>query len=245
MKILLTNDDGINAEGIQCLHNRLSSAFETFIIAPDRERSACSNIFTMREPVAVKKIDTGIFSVDGYPADCVSLGLHSGIIPEVELVISGINHGPNLGDDIHFSGTVAGARTAIIFGKPAIAVSVDTYHRPSAYFGDICDFLIDFIKANSFNCEYFFNINYPDLPVDKIKGVKYSFLSKRYYRDKYILNNRISDSEFSMILDGKIETRKELDSDSDAIENGFISITPLTIDCTEHSMLPGKNRKYG
>src|SRR5208337_1483348 len=133
MRILLTNDDGVNAEGILTLFRVLSQFHDTYIIAPDRERSACSNIFTMREEVKVQRIDRNIFSINGYPADCVSLGLHSDLIPGIDLVISGINHGPNLGDDIHFSGTVAGARTAFIFGKPAIAVSIDSFHAPSPY----------------------------------------------------------------------------------------------------------------
>lgn len=245
MKILLTNDDGINAEGLQSMYAAFMNRHETYVIAPDSERSACSNIFTMREPVHVKKIDSNVYSVNGYPADCVSLGLHSGIIPCVDLVISGINHGPNLGDDIHFSGTVAGARTAMIFGTPGIAVSVDTYHRPSAYFADICDFLLEFISSNSFNCDFFYNINYPDLPAEKIKGARYSFLSKRYYIDRYNIKNGGSDNEFSCTLDGKIDTRDEENSDSDAVKKGFISVTPVSIDCTCYSQLPGIDKKYG
>ena len=239
MKILLTNDDGIKAEGIQNLYQKLTSKFETYIIAPDRERSACSNIFTMRDEVSLKKTQLNIYSVNGYPADCVSIGLHSKLIPEVDLVISGINHGPNLGDDVHFSGTVAAARTAYIFGKPGIAFSADTFHRPSVYFDQMSDFLCDFIDKNfPFNGQYL-NINYPDLPSDRVKGIKYTYLSKRFYRDSYTIRQTDSDDECVLMLNGNIDTRDDRDSDSDVLNKGFISVTPLTIDTTDYSSLRG------
>ena len=239
MKILLTNDDGINAEGIQNLYQKLKAKFETYIIAPDRERSACSNIFTMRDEVSLKKTQPNIYSVNGYPADCVSIGLHSKLIPEVDLVISGINHGPNLGDDVHFSGTVAAARTAYIFGKPGIAFSADTFHRPSVYFDQMSDFLCDFIDKNfPFNGQYL-NINYPDLPSDRVKGIKYTYLSKRFYRDSYTIRQIDSDDECVLMLNGNIDTRDDRDSDSDVLNKGFISVTPLTIDTTDYSSLRG------
>jgi len=147
MKILLTNDDGIHAEGLQILKQILSQEHEVYIIAPDIERSACSNIFTMRNELLLTRIGDNSYSVSGYPADCVSIAIHSDIIPEIDLVISGINHGPNLGDDIHFSGTVAGARTAIIFGKPAIAVSLDSYHAPSPFLEEAACFIKQYIKT--------------------------------------------------------------------------------------------------
>lgn len=240
MKILLTNDDGINAEGLQSLYKQLSAKHETYIIAPDRERSACSNIFTMRDRIMINKTSANIYSINGYPADCVSLGLHSGLIPEVDLVISGINHGPNLGDDVHFSGTVAGARTAVIFGKPGIAVSANTNHVPSVYFDQMGDYILKFLDTHfPFSGEYL-NINYPDLPVEQVKGTMYTCLSKRFYIDTYRLMEQVSDTEFTMLLDGKIDTRHDPDTDADALNKGFISITPLTINTTDYSSLPQK-----
>jgi len=243
MKILVTNDDGINAEGLQSLYNKLRLKHETYIIAPDRERSACSNIFTMRDEISIRKISENIFSINGFPADCVSLALHSGLIPEIDLVVSGINHGPNLGDDIHFSGTVAAARTAVIFGKPGIALSANTLHRPSVYFDQMSDFLSKFIDNSfPFKGEYL-NINYPDLPAEHVKGVSYTFLSKRFYRDSYTIRQQNSDSEFTMLLNGNIETRHEADSDTDALNKGYISVTPLTINATDYSSLPERTKK--
>lgn len=240
MKILLTNDDGINSEGIQELYSKLSLHFETYVIAPNQERSACSNIFTVRDELIIKKIDNNKFEVTGYPADCVSLGLHSNLIPEVDIVVSGINHGPNLGDDVHFSGTVAAARTAFIFGKPGIAISVDTFHKPSKYFNEISDFTVGFIHSKHYEGMQYININYPDLPSEEIKGIMYTYLSKRFYIDNYKKLNS-SGNEFRMILEGSIETRDDTDSDSDALKKGYISITPLTIDTTDYSAIKSIN----
>jgi 5'-nucleotidase len=237
MRILLTNDDGIEAEGIQSLYREFRSKHETYIIAPDRERSACSNIFTVRDPVQINRISENTYSISGYPADCVSLALHSGLIPPIDLVISGINHGPNLGDDVHFSGTVAAARTAVIFGKPGIAISACTQHSASVYFDEMSKFLAEFIEKNfPFNGHYL-NINYPDLPQKDIGGLKYTFLSKRYYVDSYKKVKQNSGSELTMQLNGKIETRDDSGSDSDSVDKGYISITPLTIDTTDYQAL--------
>jgi len=237
MKILLTNDDGIDAEGLQLLKEALSADNDVYIIAPDRERSACSNIFTMRDELLVTKSGEKSFSISGYPADCVSIGIHSDIIPEIDLVISGINHGPNLGDDIHFSGTVAGARTAFIFGKPAIAVSIDSFHAASPFLIEAGNFINKFIKTENIDQNTYLNINYPNLPGDKIKGIKYTHLSKRLYKDTYIKHLKDDPDQFGLQLHGIIETENKPWNDSYALENSYISITPMTIDSTDYNLL--------
>ena len=135
MKILLTNDDGFSAAGINILFDILSETHNVYMVAPLREKSACSNAITVRDSIPLRKLAPGTFAADAFTADCVNIGINGDILPDIDLVISGINHGPNLGDDIHFSGTVAGARSAVIFGKPGIAVSLDCYDQ-SDYFGD-------------------------------------------------------------------------------------------------------------
>jgi len=237
MKILLTNDDGIEAEGLQLLKDSLTADHDVFIIAPDRERSACSNIFTMRDELLVTKNTDKSFSISGYPADCVSIGIHADIIPEIDLVISGINHGPNLGDDIHFSGTVAGARTAFIFGKPAIAVSIDSFHAASPFLQEAGNFINSFIKSGKINKNTYLNINYPDLPADKIKGIKYTNLSKRIYKDSYAKHLKTDPDQFGLRLHGEIETKNSPWNDNYALENSYISITPLSIDSTDYNIL--------
>lgn len=243
MKILITNDDGYNSEGIMTLYNVLSKKHQVYIIAPDRERSACSNIFTVREKVEVKRIEKNIFSISGYPADCVSIGLHSDIIPEVDMVISGINHGPNLGDDVHFSGTVAGARTAYIFGKPGIALSIDCYHRPSSYFNEASEFILDFIDNQLTEKFFFYNINYPDTSKDNIKGVKYTFLSRRYYKDSYKIDKTSDENLFGLSLAGEITSEMKPGCDSAEMADGFISVTPLSIDSTDYKSLKELSNK--
>jgi len=237
MKILLTNDDGIDADGLQFLREGLSAEHEVFVIAPDGERSACSNIFTMRDEVLVTKLGENSFTVSGYPADCVSIGIHSDIIPEIDLVISGINHGPNLGDDIHFSGTVAGARTAFIFGKPSIAVSIDSFHASSPFLIEAASFINNFIKTEVLNKNVYLNINYPNIQADKIKGIKYTSLSKRLYNDTYTKIFKDNPDQFGMKLFGTIETENYPWNDSFALENSYISITPLSIDSTDYNIL--------
>lgn len=237
MKILLTNDDGIEAEGLQVLSDCLSASHEVYIIAPDRERSACSNIFSMRDEVLVTRYDEKKLSISGYPADCVSIGIHSDIIPEIDLVISGINHGPNLGDDIHFSGTVAGARTAFIFGKPAIAISINSFHTASPFLIDAGNFLKNYITTDNINKKTYLNINYPDLPSAEIKGIKYTQLSKRIYRDNYIQTPKSDPRKLGFKLEGTIETENFPWNDSFALENSYISITPMTIDSTDYQIL--------
>lgn len=237
MKILLTNDDGIEAEGLQILYKVLAEEHDVYIIAPDRERSACSNIFTMRDELQVKRHSRNSFSISGYPADCVSIGLHSDIVPEIDLVISGINHGPNLGDDIHFSGTVAGARTAFIFGKPSLAVSIDSFHAASPYLIETSIFINNFIRTETLPTDSYLNINYPNITAEEIKGIKYTNLSKRVYKDKYILTSTDDPDQFSMKLYGIIETEGKPWNDSFALENAYISITPMTIDSTDYNIL--------
>lgn len=233
MKILITNDDGINAEGLVILERVLSKYHETYIIAPDRERSACSNVFTVREELTVTKISEKAFSINGFPADCVSIALHSDIIPEVDLVVSGINHGPNLGDDVHFSGTVAGARTAFIFGKPGIAFSIDSFHMASPYMPEASEFLADYLRDTPLTPDTFLNINYPNIPFTEISGIEYTYLSKRYYRDSYI-KRETGSREIKVSLNGHIETESKEGNDDYAIKRGYISVTPMTIDSTDY-----------
>ncbi len=241
MRILLTNDDGIEAEGLRVLFDVFSRYHDTYVIAPDRERSACSNKFTIRSGITVKSRSDREFSISGYPADCVSIGLNTDLVPDIDLVVSGINHGPNLGDDVFFSGTVGGARTACIFGKPGIALSMDCYHRTSRYFADLAEFTIGFIRdlEDGGAHRYFFNINYPDIPSSQVNGVRYTFMGKRYYRDTYS-RNIMPDGNINLHLAGEIESLYCEGCDLAVLRDGFISVTPLSIDATDYRFLEEK-----
>lgn len=238
MNILLTNDDGIHAKGLKILREKLAEQYAVYTIAPDSERSGCSNAIQIRQSIKVSQMDEHTYAVDGYTADCVNIGLNGGLIPPVDLVVSGINHGPNLGDDINFSGTVAGARTAYIFGVSGIALSIDSYAE-SDYFCDAAHFLLQ--QLNDFPLykklhPLFLNINYPDRPRGSVKGIKYTQLGKRFYRDAYRIINK-NNNTFNLELDGTIENEEKTGSDVTEIRNGYVVITPLTIDCTDYNFI--------
>ncbi|MCU0822334.1 MAG: 5'/3'-nucleotidase SurE, partial [Spirochaetes bacterium] len=127
MRILLTNDDGISAKGINLLYESLSRKHDVYVIAPNEEKSGCSSAITMKSQLKIETLSEKKFAVHGFTADCVNIGLKGNIIPKVDMVVSGINHGPNCGDDIYFSGTVAGARIGYIYGLSSIAISIDSY----------------------------------------------------------------------------------------------------------------------
>ncbi|SRR6056297_1502829 len=238
MNILLTNDDGIDAAGITALYRILSEKHSVFMVAPMDEKSACSNAITIKREIPVKKKGDGVYAVDGYTADCVNIGLNGELIPGIDLVISGINHGPNLGEDVYFSGTVAGARSAYIFGVSGIAISVDSLGS-SDYFEDAAGFLMDFIgdfPLFSHERPLLLNINYPDIPADEIAGVQYTTLGRREYRDSYRRDGN-EEGDFSMVMDGIINSHEIQGSDVTELRNGYISITPLSLDSTDYAYL--------
>ncbi len=237
VKILLTNDDGIEAEGINALFDVFSQEYETYMIAPHMERSACSNAITVRDKLEIIKKDKNKFAVTGFPADCSNIGINGDIIPEPDIIISGINHGPNVGDDVYFSGTVAGARTAYIFGKTGIAMSLDSYHKPSNFFHDFADFTKVFIEriANIVEIPQLYNINYPDIPKNEVKGVKYTFIGKREYGDTY--KTFESSNNIVVQLTGDMSSTPKAGSDITELENNFISITPLLLDHTDYEKI--------
>lgn len=259
MNILLTNDDGINSEGINSIYSILSKTHSVYIIAPMSEKSACSNAITVHSQLILKKIEKNKFSVTGYPADCVIIGLSGNLIPDIDLVVSGINHGPNVGDDLVFSGTVGGARTAYLFGKNAISISINSYKHSSKYFDDASLFLSEFIDSaiktkkstiKSFHKAVevqaksirFFNINYPDLPRSEIKGNKFTYAGKRIYKDSFKTAEFQSD-ELVLQMGGYIESIHAKGSDTTELDDGYITITPLLIDCTDYSFL--KKKRHG
>lgn len=238
MIILLTNDDGINAEGINILFEILSRNHNVYMIAPNEEKSGSSCAITLREPLKVENISDTRFAVHGFPVDCVSIGINVNIIPTPDLIVSGINNGPNLGDDVFFSGTVAGARAGYIFGISGISISLDCPGY-SDYFQDASEFLLDFIENSgkiTENEPIFFNINYPDLVKDKILGIQYTFLGKRKYND-YFETLYKSDYHQSLQLNGTISSDEEPGSDITELSKGYITITPMSLDCTDYSYL--------
>jgi 5'-nucleotidase len=238
MVILLTNDDGIQAQGIRELFKGLKNTYEVYVVAPYEEKSACSNAITVRENLIVTPFNEHEFAVHGYPADCVNIALHGEIIPPVDIVISGVNHGPNLGDDIYYSGTVGAARAAYVAGISALAVSLDSSKKVE-YIKDIIFFLKNFLKNKIFQQvekKYFFNINYPFVAKDKLKGIKYTHLGKKFYKNSFEVVNHW-ETHFSVQMGGSVHAEVIEGSDITEVKNGYISVTPLTLDSTDYRLL--------
>jgi 5'-nucleotidase len=238
MRILVSNDDGIGAAGIQALYTALAKEHEVYMIAPSEEKSACSNAISMRGALSVKRHDERVFSVGGYPADCVNIGLHGKLIPDPDIVISGINHGPNMGEDIYYSGTVAAARVAFINGKTGIAVSLNS-KNDLQWLDNAAAFIGHLVTAQGnglTSSPVLYNINYPAIVENEIRGVTFANLDKRHYVDHYIVSEHSKDS-FNMKLEGSLESEYIAGSDADMVRKGYISITPLTLDATDYDKI--------
>lgn len=239
MKILLTNDDGIHAEGLLALYQYLRPYHQVTVIAPDRERSGVSHAISLDLPLRVQKIKvSGMMSVNGTPADCVKLGLVELLDHKPDIVISGINPGPNVGAYITYSGTVAGAREAVLCGVPAMAVSVQRDASGRSKYGSAVSFtekLIHNRVAQGLPAGVFLNVNIPVTPIgvrvchQGIVNLEESFEKRRdprnltyYWQGPYGQNFEEHDGGF---IDGL------------CLEQNYITITPLKCDTTDYSFL--------
>ncbi len=234
MEILVTNDDGVQADGIRALAEALAALGTVSIVAPDREQSAASHALTLHRPLRVRKIAEGILSVDGTPTDSVLLGVHSFLKKRPDLVVSGINHGPNMGNDVMYSGTVAAASEGAFLGIPSIAISLATWGTadfvPAAR---VAHNLIRGLMERGLPDRVCLNVNVPPVPWNEIKGVRITRLGKRVYRDVIVEKTDPRGKLYYWI--GGEEPTWEHDEASDftAVEEGFVSVTPLTFELTD------------
>jgi 5'-nucleotidase len=238
MRILIVNDDGLYSNGMIQLEQELKKKFEVYAICPDRQRSATSQAITIRETLIVEKVSSTHYKVNGYPVDCVNIGLYSNLLPPIDLVVSGINHGPNLGDDVHYSGTVGAARHALVHEKFAIAIS---YENPDLKgdFTRVAKWFSLWLEENYHNLKrnVLYNINYPlENNVyldDPYPEVAFTFQGKRLYKDEYEILEEEAQQQWVLKLKETILGKEILPgSDFDAIMNKKISITPLTLNTT-------------
>ncbi|MCS6983514.1 MAG: 5'/3'-nucleotidase SurE [Leptospiraceae bacterium] len=237
MNLLLTNDDGIDFPGLIELRQELASLGKTFVFAPKTEKSATSTAITVFDDVYVEKINDTTFMVEGYPADCVNIGLHGGLISEkIDLVISGINKGVNMGYDVLYSGTVGAARHAYVHGYCALSIScghtsTQANYRPVAR--QVRHFMENY--QDLFKKPVLLNIN---IPVERpICGIKWTKLGKRIYRDSY-RKSHLNDKSMLLNLGGSnLNFVEEEGTDFEAYYAGFISVTPLTLDATDYTQL--------
>ncbi|CAN8141991.1 5'/3'-nucleotidase SurE [Thiomicrorhabdus sp. 6S2-11] len=245
MKLLISNDDGYFAPGIQTLFAALKNQpnLESMtLIAPDRNRSAASNSLTLLNPLRMQPTSNEEngkfrqFHVNGTPTDCVHLGVNGALGFQPDMVISGINAGANMGDDVIYSGTVAAATEGRFLGKPSIAISLcgDKHFDSATHF-----FLKIFADLEQLNlsADSILNINVPDLPIEQIKGIKVTRLGRRHASEPVVSQLDPRGLPIHWIGPAGVAADSAEDTDFHAVENGYISITPLKIDLTDYQTL--------
>jgi len=238
MRILITNDDGIQAEGLRALAAAMMSVGEVFVVAPSTERSGTSHSLTLTSPLRAQKLDNGWYSVDGTPTDCVLLATYELLDRMPDLLISGINHGTNMGEDVTYSGTVAAAFEGAILGIPSVAVSLVA--RSEFHFEAACDFTIKLTKAISdygLPADTLLNVNVPNLPPESIAGYKITKLGKRSYSDVIVRKEDPRGGVYYWIGGKGPYWVGDEDTDYNVVSRGFISVTPLNLDMTNYGAL--------
>ncbi|MCX8022812.1 MAG: 5'/3'-nucleotidase SurE [Syntrophorhabdaceae bacterium] len=233
MLILLTNDDGVHSEGLLVLKEYLSKGHTVYVVAPEKERTCVAHGITLHKPLRLKEVGGHIFSSNGTPADCVLLGLKILLPEKPDFVISGINRGPNMGQDVHYSGTVAAAEEAALSNIPSLAISIDGrkdfhFHDASLIVGE----LIEMLKNRPFPYHTFLNVNIPNIQKDKINGFMVTRLGKRVYNDTVLERMDPRGYKYYWIAGGGDDFEMVEGTDFYAVKRGFVSISPLELDMT-------------
>src|SRR3989441_1259448 len=239
MNILISNDDGILARGLAVLGEVCASLGQVTVVAPDREQSGTSHSLTLHRPLHATRRPDGAFQVDGTPTDCVLLAIGMLMPQKPDFVLSGINHGQNMGEDVFYSGTVAAAMEGLVAGIPSIAVS---------YAGSDLDLLAThkeglhaplrrIVDGKDFPTETLLNINLPAIPGDEVKGVKVTHLGSRVFSEEIALMKDPWGKDIYWIGGGRITWTGDADSDFRATSDGYISVTPLHMDMTNYDLL--------
>jgi 5'-nucleotidase len=239
MLILCTNDDGYLAAGLRTLAEAARELGEVRIVAPDREQSASSQSLTMHFPLRAHRIDSDTQSVDGTPTDCVALAVAELLDARPDFVLSGVNHGANMGEDVLYSGTVAGAMEATILGIPAVAFSYAG--RDPVNIGDysavLSRLLPQILQRDEFPAETLLNVNLPPIDPGAVKGIRITRLGRRVYTDSITRARDPNGREYFWIGGGGVSWRADEGTDFWAVDQGFISVTPLHLDLTNHGLL--------
>lgn len=239
MNILISNDDGYLSQGIAILARIASEFANVRVVAPERDRSGVSNSLTLDRPLRIRSADNGFYYVSGTPTDCIHLGLHS--LPEFtpNLVISGVNHGSNMGDDTLYSGTVAAATEAYLMGIPAIAFSLCS-HKMSAYEATVTQAtqaVLQFIMRKPPVMPILWNVNIPAVDATDLRGLKITRLGRRHHTQSIVPDRNPRGEKIYWIGPAGEVADNEEGTDFAAVESGFISITPLQVDLTAHAQM--------
>jgi 5'-nucleotidase len=238
MKILLSNDDGYQARGIRCLAAALAAHGKVDVVAPERDRSGASNSLTLDQPLRPRVAENGFVYVDGTPTDCVHLAITGLLQEEPDIVVSGINAGANLGDDVIYSGTVAAAMEGRFLGLPAIAVSLvcdGSNHYETA--ARVVTALLEEMVSSPMPADTILNINVPDVPLSRLQGLEVTRLGHRHKAEPVIRSVDPRGESIYWVGAPGGEQDAGQGTDFHAVRAGRVSITPMQVDLTRHRSL--------
>ncbi len=243
MNILLTNDDGIYAEGIKKLYESLKSVGNVTVVAPDSERSAVGHAITLSDPLRVKKISRGGkffgYATTGTPADCVKLAIRALLKKKPDIVVSGINLGPNVGYSVLYSGTVSGASEGAILGIPSFAISLATFQKPD--YGVAADFARKLVSkimdSDGLPRSTLLNVNVPAVSKNKIRGVKLARQSKVAIDERFDKRTDPHKRIYYWLTGEEIDSDGQRDADIESVRKNYITITPIQCDMTDYLFL--------
>lgn len=240
MRILISNDDGVNAPGIKMLASKLATLADIHVVAPDRDRSAASHSLTIDTPLRVQELENGFISINGTPTDCVHLAITGWLEHAPDMVVSGINAGANLGDDVLYSGTVAAAIEGRFLGYPTIAVSLATLEGEHTHYetAGICvERIVKHLMANPLSKEIILNVNVPDLPIDEIKGIQVTRLGSRHKAEEMLASTDPRGKKIYWVGPAGPGQDAGPGTDFHAVKEGYVSVTPIKTDLTDKQQL--------
>ena len=237
MRILISNDDGVHADGIVTLANEVAKKHDIVVIAPDRNRSGASNSLTVQVPLRVRQLSNGYYSVTGTPTDCVHLAVTGLLDMKFDMVISGINDGPNLGDDVIYSGTIAAAAEGGVLGIPAVAFSLGNKAQEKNYdaAAAVAVQIIERLKKEPLARGTILNVNVPNIALGKLKGFELTRLGKRHPAQPAVKAVDPRGAPVYWIGASGLEEEAGPGTDFHAINENKVSITPLQLDMTDYS----------
>ena len=239
MNILLSNDDGYQATGLMMLAEQLSEVGNIVVVAPDQDRSGASSALPLVNPLRARTMENGFIRVDGTPTDCVHLAITGLLEQEPDLVVSGINAGPNMGDDVLYSGTVAAATEGRFLGLPAVAISMNS-HNPQHFEtgAQVAEILVRRLIEAPLSENVILNVNVPDIPYSELQGIVSTRLGHRHKAEPVIKSQDPRGKTIYWVGPAGAEQDAGPGTDFHAVRQGYVSVTPLHVDLTRHSALP-------
>jgi 5'-nucleotidase len=239
MNILISNDDGVLARGLSVLADAASALGQVTVVAPDREQSATSHSLTLHRPIRATRRSDGAYQVDGTPTDCVLLALDALMPEKPDFVFSGVNHGPNMGEDVLYSGTVAAAMEGLAAGIPSVAISFGSFdiEHLESHSAGLKRLLGGIVAVREFPRDTLLNVNLPAIPGAEVKGVKVTSLGSRVFHEEVARMKDPWGRDIYWIGGGHVTWSGGADSDFQAVREGYISVTPLHVDMTNYNLL--------